>query len=270
MAANRGDAAHGSARAYDRELIPWLFEHWMDPFIDLGCPQPSGHLVDLACGTGLVTRHLSDRLIDGGHLHAVDADRSMLRYARGTGLPRAVRWTQADAAHLPFRSGSVDRVYCHQGLQFFPKPDAVMNELSRVTRSGALMVVAVWGRIEDNPWPRALAHAVSAVLGESAGQSMTVVCHLGAPEDLADAMRNDTFHDLTIEVREANARHSDANAAVAGQIASLPSGTIAGDLTQDLRNAIAGAMIQQLHAFIGPGGELEIPSTAVFARAARH
>jgi len=45
-----------SAVAYDRELVPWLFEQWAEPMVDLVAPEPSSRIVDIACGSGLIVQ----------------------------------------------------------------------------------------------------------------------------------------------------------------------------------------------------------------------
>ena len=115
--------------AYDRELVPWLFEHWAEPMVDLTAPQPSSRIVDVACGSGLIVRHLLGRLGASGRVHGVDFDAAMLAYA----------------------ANRVDRVSCHQGLQFFPERLAALSEARRVLESGGQLTAAVRGQLAALP-----------------------------------------------------------------------------------------------------------------------
>ncbi len=148
-----------SVAVYDRELVPWLFEHWGEPMVDLVAPDPSSRIVDLACGTALIVRHLLDRLDDSAVVLGVDFDSAMLVYAAATIDDPRVSWHEADATRLPFGDSSVDRVTCHQGLQFFPDRLAALTEVRRVLAPGGRLAVATWGRLEDNPWPTAMSKA---------------------------------------------------------------------------------------------------------------
>jgi SAM-dependent methyltransferase len=149
-------------------------------------------------------------------------------------------------------SESVDLVCCHQGLHFFPDGDAVLAEVRRVLRPNGRVAVAVWGRLEDNPWPAALSDAVRALLGDPAGDSMSIVCRLGGPDDLAGLLRNANFDDVAIEARARTAKHPNAATAVAGQLSALPSGTAIDDLAPGRRTELAAKMCRLLNGYIGP------------------
>ena len=99
--------------AYDSQLVPWLFEHWGQPMVDLVAPRPSSHVIDLACGSGLIIRHLLGRLDQSGCVYGVDVDAAMLDHAAATIEDGRVSWHESDAARLPFEPSSVDRVSCH-------------------------------------------------------------------------------------------------------------------------------------------------------------
>ena len=261
------DAHDPSTIAYDRQLVPWLFEHWAEPFIDLAAPTPSARLLDLACGSGLITRHLAGRLDRDGRIDAVDIDPAMLAYASSTIGDERVHWHVSDASKLPLGDGSLDGALCHQGMQFFPTPSDVLAEIARTLRPGGRLTVAVWGRLDDNPWPAALADATRAVLGDEAAAGMTTVCALGEPSQLIAPLRAAGFEHVTAETRERTATHPDVQAAVAGQLDALPSGSITDRLDDDQRAQLAAVMIAHLAPHTDRDGRLAVPSTGVLASA---
>lgn len=256
-----------STVAYDRQLVPWLFEHWAEPFVDLAAPHGSSRLLDLACGSGLITRHLVSRLDRLGRIEAVDIDPAMLAYASSTIDDERVRWHVADAASLPLDDGSLDGAVCHQGLQFFPGQLDVLGEIFRTLRPGGRLTVAVWGRLEDNPWPAALAAATRTVLGDDAAAGVATVCALGDPTGLAGLLRDAGFEPDVVETRTATATHPDVHAAVAGQLAALPSGSITDRLDDEQRTELAATMSTLLAPHTGANGRLTLPSTSVFGSA---
>jgi hypothetical protein len=69
-----GDDLDPAAAAYDRELVPWLFEHWVEPMADYIAPERSSRIVDVACGSGLIICHLLRRLVASGRVRGVDID----------------------------------------------------------------------------------------------------------------------------------------------------------------------------------------------------
>jgi SAM-dependent methyltransferase len=256
-----------SAAAYDRELVPWLFEHWAEPMVDVAAPLPSSRIVDLACGSGLIVRQLLGRLDGSGLIHGVDLDAEMLGYAATTVDDPRVSWYEADATRLPFDDDSIDRVCCHQGLQFFPDRPAVLAEVRRVLVPDGRLAVAVWGQIGHNPWPAALATAVGRFVGDRAGEDMAVVCDLGDPDELGAVLDQAGFEGITVDVHERTATHPDVAAAVAGQLAALPSGSAVDKLVRERRTELIDLMCELLADYVDPGGQLAVPSTSTFASA---
>ena len=173
----------------------------------------------------------------------------------------------SDAANLPLADGSIDGVLCHQGLQFFPDQLAVLAEVHRTLRPGGQLTVAVWGRIEDNPWPAALAAATRTIHGDDTAAGMATVCALGDPAQLATLLRSAGFERAAVETQERTATHPDVRHAVAGQLAALPSGSITDDLDVERRTQIAAEMSALLAPHTDSDGRLTVPSTSVFASA---
>ncbi len=245
--------------------MPWLFEHWAEPMVDLLAPEPGSRVVDVACGSGLIVRHLLDRLDDTGTVHGVDFDSAMLTYAAATIDDPRVSWHESDAARLPFEPTSVDRVGCHQGLQFFPDRLAALAEVRRVLEPGGRLAVVTWGRIEDNPWPAALSWAVGQLVGDDAGAAMSVVCGLGDPELVGELLQEAGFEDIQVDEREHAVTHRNVGTAASGQLAALPSGTAIDQLTREEQAELVDVMCASLAGHIDEAGRLDLTSTCIFA-----
>lgn len=137
---------------YDRCLGP----AWFDAFgADLArrLPDPlAGDVLEIACGTGLVTRRLRARIDAARRLVASDISQAMLDYARNKLIDcKGIEWREADAASLPFDAGEFSAVVCAFGMMFVPDKRAVFREVRRVLKSGGTFLFNVWDRIEDNP-----------------------------------------------------------------------------------------------------------------------
>jgi SAM-dependent methyltransferase len=147
---------------YDRYLGPVLFE----PFAkDMAARLPSEHLEDvleIACGTGIVTRQLRDHLASTVRIVATDLNPGMFTFAqRKFARDENLEWREADAAALPFGDGSFDAVVCQFGVMFVPDKGAAMRECHRVLRPGGVFLFNVWDSIERNPFGR-IAHETIA------------------------------------------------------------------------------------------------------------
>jgi len=70
------------ANRYETTLVPVVFEPWARELIRRAAPQKSEHVLDLACGTGVVTRELARSGVSPGGLTGADHSAGMLAVAR--------------------------------------------------------------------------------------------------------------------------------------------------------------------------------------------
>lgn len=149
------------AELYDAVLGPFMFE----PF----ARETAGHLaglegevLEVAAGTGIVTRELDRTLGPKSHITATDLNAPMLDLgARRLGSPRVI-WRQADALSLPFGDQSFDAVVCQFGIMFYPDQRAGHSEAARVLRPGGQYLVGVWDDLSSNPVAETVHGAVAA------------------------------------------------------------------------------------------------------------
>jgi demethylmenaquinone methyltransferase / 2-methoxy-6-polyprenyl-1,4-benzoquinol methylase len=98
---------------------------------------PDAHVVDVACGTGLVTRELVHQR--GCRVTGVDQSPEMLAGARarlGDAADRA-ELVEARAEQLPFPDGTFDGLTCTYLLRYVADVPATLAELARVLAPGA-------------------------------------------------------------------------------------------------------------------------------------
>lgn len=136
---------------YDRHLGPAFFEPYANDLVSRLPPGECRAVLEVACGTGIVTRRLRDRLPTETQIVATDLNRAMFEYAAGkfkTG--ENVEWKEADATALPFADHEFDAVICQFGLMFVPDKDAAIHESHRVLRSGGVFLFNAWDSLERN------------------------------------------------------------------------------------------------------------------------
>src|SRR2546429_2604090 len=145
---------------YDRYLGPVLFEPYAaDLVARLDVPE-GGAVLELACGTGIVTQHLPERRSPVTIIVATDLNESMLAFARNKlANDEIVEWRQADAAELPFPDQSFDAVVCQFGVMFFPDKEKAAREAYRVLKPEGAFLFNVWDAIEHNDLPH-IAHTI--------------------------------------------------------------------------------------------------------------
>jgi len=140
---------------YDRHLGPAFFEPYAKDLLSRLSAREYGAVLELACGTGIVTRQLRDRFSTETRIVATDLNRAMFEYAaRKFKADEKVEWQEADATVLPFAEKEFDAVICQYGFMFVPDKDAAFRESYRVLRSGGVLLFNVWGSLEHNEIPR--------------------------------------------------------------------------------------------------------------------
>src|SRR3954463_12699284 len=119
-------------KLYDTYLVPLIFAPYAaDLTARLGA-RPVSRVLELAAGTGVVTRALASALPESVAIVATDLNQAMLDQAAAAGTKRAVEWRQADAMQLPFRDATFDAVVCQFGVMFFPEKPKAFSEARRV------------------------------------------------------------------------------------------------------------------------------------------
>lgn len=148
---------------YDRYLGPWLFEPYASDLVARLPERGDLAVLELACGTGIVTRRLRKALPDSATLVATDLNDAMVDYARAAVPDPGIVWQQADAQALPFEDASFDVVVCQFGFMFLPDKAQGFREARRVLRPGGVLLGNVWRSRDENPWARSV-HTTAAEL----------------------------------------------------------------------------------------------------------
>ncbi len=118
-------------------------------------PQPGQRVLDVACGTGLVTFALA--AVDGVEVVGLDQSEDMLAGARARSRSRngAVRFLRGEAEDLPFGDGEFDALSFTYLLRYVDDPAATLRELARVVRPGGRIAMIEFG-VPGDPVLRAL------------------------------------------------------------------------------------------------------------------
>lgn len=137
-------------KLYDTYLVPLIFEPYAADLVNRLRARPLSRVLEIAAGTGVVTRVLASALPESATIVATDLNQAMLDQASTVGTKRAVEWRQADAMQLPFQNATFDAVVCQFGVMFFPEKPKAFSEAHRVLRRGGVFIFNVWDRIEEN------------------------------------------------------------------------------------------------------------------------
>lgn len=178
----KGQVSRSAAEVYEAFFVPSLFAQWTDVVLDAAGVAEGHSVLDVGCGTGVLTRAALARTGVRGLVAGADPNEGMLAVAaRSTS---GAEWKVATAEELPFENDTFDRVVSQFALMFFTNPAAALREMARVTRPQGRMALAVWGSLESNPGYAALTALVERLFGSLASDALRPPFALGDPDRL--------------------------------------------------------------------------------------
>ena len=151
-------AAVDPYRAIDRQADPRRFARILEArggqphqarlrrgFLSLAGVRAGMRVLDVGCGTGVVTRDVAARVSVRGTAVGVDPSRALLAVARRRTQARSCgarpTFRHGDGLALPFRPASFDVTLAVTVLLHVPASDRVLGEMVRVTRPGGRVAV---------------------------------------------------------------------------------------------------------------------------------
>lgn len=147
---------------YDQGLGPYIFHDYAE---DLACragASDAGDVLELAAGTGILSRKLRDALPSQARLVVTDLNPPMLDVAASKFAPEeSVEFKPADAMALPFEDSSFDFILCQFGVMFFPDKVAAFQEAGRVLRPGGTYLFNAWSDMPANPFSEIVYHVTA-------------------------------------------------------------------------------------------------------------
>ena len=196
--------AGNAAETYQHALIPAVFAPWAPLVVALADPHPGDRVLDIACGTGVVTRLAAQHVGRSGEITGLDLNPGMLAVAASLAPSDAatsapITWLEASATHMPLPDAGYDIAYCQLGLQFFPDRPAAIREMYRLMVSGGRLGLMVWQGIQHAPGFEALASALARHVSSEAAGIMRAPFALAEAEQLRALIAEGGFRDIAIQ-----------------------------------------------------------------------
>ena len=151
------------AEFYESTLVPLIFRPYARDLAERTSGFAPSSVLEVACGTGVVTRALAEVLPEECAIVATDLNDAMVAHGQQVGTTRPVTWRQADVMALPYPDESFDVVVCQFSVMFFPDRVAAYREVHRVLRPGGAFLFNVWNSIEQNEFADVVTTAVGTL-----------------------------------------------------------------------------------------------------------
>lgn len=205
-----GQVVASAAEIYEQFFVPALFAEWPERLLEAAKVQDGNSVLDVACGTGILTRAAAQHAGETGSATGLDINDGMLAVARQK-APH-LEWKIGMAESLPFHHSTFDRVVSQFGLMFFENQVEALLEMSRVLRPGGILGVAVWGRLEETPGYTAVATILAELFGDEIAQSIEMPYSLGDTQLLASLFAQAGMVDVKIQTLMGQARFDSIDA----------------------------------------------------------
>ena len=255
---------------YDQDLGPVIFSGYAADLARRVAAHGPERVLEVAAGTGIVTRHLRDLLPAGAHLTATDINPPMLDMARAKFRPgEQVAFQPADATALPFPDGAFDAVACQFGVMFFPDKAQSYREAHRVLAPGGRYLFNVWDSHRHNPFGHITHGLVQRLFPLDPPQFYQVPFGYHEADAIKEALTEAGFADITVAVARQEREVASVAAFARGLVRGSPlaeqvmaRGSVGPDQVVD---SLTGALRTE-----GVADRGHIPLQAIIFEASRH
>ncbi len=263
--------AGNAAETYERALVPAVFAAWAPLVVALADPRPGERVLDVACGTGVVTRLVAQRVGLTGKVVGLDLNPGMLAVAASsaasdppTGAP--ITWQEGSVTNMPLPAAAFDIAYCQLGLQFFPDRPAALREMCRVLVPGGRLGLMVWRGIEHSPGFGILAGALARHVSTEAAGIMRAPFALADAEELRGLIAAAGFRDITIQPVPGTVRFPSVARFVQDYVAGSPLAGHVARVADEARAALVSEVGDAPRSYLAAGA-LAFPIEAHLANA---
>ena len=189
-----------AAENYQRNFVPAIATPVSRDLLRTADLQPGERVLDVACGTGVISRLAAKRVGTIGTVTGIDIAGDMIEVAKAVPAPSGatIDWRVADAASLPIPDASFDVVLCQMGLMFMENRIAAISEMRRVLVPSGRVVVNTPGRIQPvfELMERALVEHISPDLGGF----VSAVFSMHDPDAVAALLREAGLREVSARV----------------------------------------------------------------------
>ena len=228
-----------AAQMRERYSVRYFIGPWAPGLIAVAALQPGERVLDVACGTGVVTRLAASAVGPTGRVAGLDINAAMLAVARTLPHPSGteITWVEGNAVAMDFPDASFDVILCQQGLQFFPNKAAAVREMHRVLVSGGRVVLSVWK--SAGPYNVAVADALEHHVGVEAATSFRASRVVPDAEALDRLLSDAGFPAVEVRPSTMTIRLPSLDTFVLGHLSGMPVAPAVAALSEEQRAALA-------------------------------
>jgi ubiquinone/menaquinone biosynthesis C-methylase UbiE len=234
-----------------------------DILLDMADIRPGENVLDVACGTGLVSFQALTKLGNDGRIMGTDISERMIEKASSFAEYKKeyrVKFERMDAEDLKLKDGSFDVVLCALGLMYMPNPQKALEEMHRVLMPGGRAVAVVWGQRDRCGWSDIFEIVDQHVTSE--------VCpmffNLGNPNMLELNFKAAGFSAIRVKRITTFLSYNDSKEALGAAFEGGPVALAYNKFNEDVKKEVHAAYLSSISSF-RKGEGYEIPGEFVSA-----
>jgi ubiquinone/menaquinone biosynthesis C-methylase UbiE len=250
---------------YDQYFVPAIGGPLAKDLVALASIRPGERVLDVACGTGAVTRLVADQVGQSGSVAGLDLNPGMLAVARArSSAGHSIDWFETSAEAIPLPDASFDVALCQMGLQFMPNKIQALKEMRRVVGPKGRVVLNFPGPVPE----------MFSIFGDSLARHIDAKCRgfvevvfsLNDADILRDLMKRAGFDKIQIDTATKTLELPKPEDFLWQYIHSSPLAGLTSHTTEAQRQALTDEVCDAWHKFVVDGGmRLEVRMTTVSA-----
>ncbi|MGI0074283.1 MAG: class I SAM-dependent methyltransferase [Nitrosotalea sp.] len=166
--------------------------------VNLAQINPHDKVLDLACGTGAVSKEIIQYLNRNGLLIGIDLSRTALSIAKKSIQNPNVEFLEMDVEHIAFNI-LFDKVLCQYGLMFFPNVEKVLGSVRRILKKEGRLMIVVHGLPEEVPYFSCIMNPVLRHIPDIRPEGTPTVHRFGDPDNLNNELAKAGFPNISIK-----------------------------------------------------------------------
>jgi ubiquinone/menaquinone biosynthesis C-methylase UbiE len=233
-----------AAALYDEFFVPTIARPVSQELLRVADLRAGEHVVDVACGTGVIAAEAARQVGASGSVTAVDIAPDMIEVARSADRPPGapIDWQVADAASLPVPDGSQNVALCQMSVMFMENVAAVLAEMHRVLVPGGRVVINTPGRIQ--PPFEDMEKSIVENIGADLGAFVTTVFSMHDPEELGALLKGAGFSSVHTGLYEVNLDLPGPTEFLWNYVNLTPMGSLVAGAPEHAKTAMENQMIQ--------------------------
>lgn len=221
---------------YENVMVPLWFGRWAEALIDLVDPQIGENILDVACGTGVTTRLVKEKVGPSGHVTGLDINAGMLIKAGELAAGLEIEFTESDVVDTKLKSNSFGAVISQHGYHYFPDQAAALVEFYRILMPQGRIAISIWDG--HSAYTEAICRAVEKYISPEIAQIQRGQRITPSASDLTKQLSDAKFEQVQVVRQQLTIKVPKPSEFVPLHLGSMPIAQAFIDLSNDQKNAL--------------------------------